>query len=294
MSYEHNIFGGRTLVVGFEGWSDSGEAASGAVRFMALQGNSEVNYAVDPDDYYDYQYSRPTVGLDEDGQRQLSWPGAELLTPESDSPATLADNELFYLLGAEPSRNWKAFVSEVSEWVQELEIQSVIFLGSIPADTPHTRPIHLSSTSQNEFVRRNFGAERSSYQGPVGIQTVLAMEFERLGIPTIALWASVPHYVQNGPSPKAMLALVTGVEKLTGTEFDHTDLSAEAFAWERGIDELAENDEEMSNYIQQLEASRDASDQASMSGDELAMEFEKFLANQNDGDENPEEPKSKG
>jgi predicted ATP-grasp superfamily ATP-dependent carboligase len=285
------IFSGRTLVVGFEGWSDAGEAASGAVRFMALQTNAEAIYAVDPEDYYDFQYSRPSVSLDEDGARQLTWPGTELYAPDPDTLVALPSERIYYLFGAEPGRNWKSFVAEITEWVLEQGIESVIFLGSIPADAPHTRPIHVVANSQNEFVRHQHGAERSNYQGPVGIQTVLALEFEKNGIPTMALWASVPHYVQNGPSPKAMLALITEVERYTGCEFDRGELANEAFAWERSIDELAENDEEMQGYIQQLEESRDVSDKAAISGDELALEFERFLATQADGEDPSDDPK---
>ncbi len=285
------IFSGRTLVVGFEGWSDAGEAASGAVRFMALQTNAEAVYAVDPEDYYDFQYSRPSVSLDEDGARQLTWPGTELYAPDPDTLVASPNERIFYLFGAEPGRNWKSFVAEICEWVLEQGIQAVIFLGSIPADAPHTRPINVTANSQNEFVRHQHGAERSNYQGPVGIQTVLAMEFEKHGIPTMALWASVPHYVQNGPSPKAMLALVTEIERYTGCEFERGELANEAFTWERSIDELAENDEEMQGYIAQLEESRDVSDKAAISGDELALEFERFLANQTDGEEPSEDQK---
>ncbi len=276
----NRIFSGRTLVVGFEGWSDSGEAASGAVRFMALQSDADVVYTVETEDYYDFQYSRPTVSLDEDGARQLTWPGTEFFAPNPDHLSKAANEQLYFLVGAEPSRNWKAFVVEVSEWVIEQGIESVIFLGSIPADTPHTRPIHVVANSQNALVRSQHGAEKSSYQGPVGIQTLLALEFERNGIPTMALWASVPHYVQNGPSPKATLALVAELEKYTGASFDQTDLASDAFTWERNIDELAENDEEMQGYIQQLEESRDSADTESISGDEIALEFERFLASQ--------------
>jgi hypothetical protein len=231
------------------------------------------------------------VSLDEDGARQLTWPGTELYAPDPDTLVASPNERIYYLFGAEPGRNWKSFVAEITEWVLEQGIESVIFLGSIPADAPHTRPIHVVANSQNEFVRHQHGAERSNYQGPVGIQTVLALEFEKNGIPTMALWASVPHYVQNGPSPKAMLALITEIERYTGCEFERTELANEAFAWERSIDELAENDEEMQGYIQQLEESRDVSDKASISGDELAMEFERFLANQADGDESTDDPK---
>jgi predicted ATP-grasp superfamily ATP-dependent carboligase len=286
----NRIFSGRTLVVGFEGWSDSGEAASGAVRFMALQADADVVYSVDSEEYYDFQYSRPTVSLDEDGARQLTWPGTEFFAPNPDHLSAASNEQLYFLVGAEPSRNWKAFVSEVTEWVLEQGIESVIFLGSIPADTPHTRPIHIVANSQNAMVRNQHGAEKSNYQGPVGIQTVLALEFEKNGIPTMALWASVPHYVQNGPSPKATLALVSELEKYTGVSFEQTELASDAFTWERNIDELAESDEEMQGYIQQLEESRDSADTESISGDEIALEFERFLATQNENGGSKAEP----
>jgi predicted ATP-grasp superfamily ATP-dependent carboligase len=164
-----------------------------------------------------------------------------------------------------------------------------MFLGSIPADAPHTRPIPVSAHSQNQLVREQTGAEKSNYQGPVGIQSVLALELERAGIPTIALWASVPHYVQNGPSPKAMLALVSEVERYLSVNFDHGELANDAFTWERNIDELAENDEDMAGYIEQLEQSRDATDSEAASGDALAMEFERFLATQNESNDGSED-----
>lgn len=283
------IFRGRTLIVGFDGWSDSADAASGAARYMTLQAKAELIEQVDSEEYYDFLFSRPTVNLDNEGNRQIAWPTAELYAPDA-SQGPNKFGKLFFLLGSEPSRRWKAFVSELMEMIIDQEIDAVIFLGSIPADAPHTRPIPVSVHSQNELVREQTSAEKSNYQGPVGIQSVLALELERAGIPTIALWASVPHYVQNGPSPKAMLALVSAVETYVGVQFEHSELADEAFTWERNIDELAENDEDMAGYIEQLEQARDTSDSEAASGDSLAMEFERFLASQNETKgEEPEE-----
>lgn len=277
----NHLFSGRTLIVGFDGWSDSADAASGAVRYLTLQSKSEMIEQLDSEEYYDYIFTRPQVSLDEEGQRQIAWPTAELYAPSVDE-GSAEFSKLFFLLGSEPSRRWKAFVAELMEIIVDQEIQAVIFLGSIPADTPHTRPVPVSAHSQNQMVREQTGAEKSNYQGPVGVQSVLSMELEASGIPTLALWASVPHYVQNGPSPKAMLALVSELEKYLGVQFDHKDLATEAFAWERSIDELAENDEDMAGYIEQLEQTRDTTDSEAASGDSLAMEFEKFLASQNE------------
>jgi predicted ATP-grasp superfamily ATP-dependent carboligase len=168
------------------------------------------------------------------------------------------------------------------EMIEDREIDSVIFLGAMLADVPHTRPIGVMATSQSEAVREQFAIERSHYEGPVGILSVLGLALEKAGIPSIALWASVPHYVHNTPSPKATLALLIELEKYLGVQFGHGSLADEAFTWERGIDEVAEADEDMAGYIAQLEKTRDEVESPAASGDALAMEFEKFLREADD------------
>jgi hypothetical protein len=272
------IFSGRTLIVAFEGWNDAAESASGAVKFICEQIKADVVAAVDPEDYYDFQFTRPTVSYEPDGSRILDWPGTEMCIPSQDA---IAENQsiskLSVLVGTEPARRWKSFATEVMEMIEDRDIEAVLFLGAMLADVPHTRPIGVMSTSQNEHARQELQIERSQYEGPVGILSVLGVELEKAGIPAVALWASVPHYVHNTPSPKATLSLLIEVERLVGVQFDHGKLGEEAFAWERGIDEIAEGDDEMSSYISQLEKTRDEVESPAASGESLAKEFEKFL-----------------
>jgi predicted ATP-grasp superfamily ATP-dependent carboligase len=272
------VFSGRTLVVAFEGWNDAAESASMAAKFICEKINADVVGSVDSEDYYDFQFSRPTVSYDESGNRELTWPTTEMCAASHEVIATSPEMaRVCVLIGTEPSRRWKAFTAEVMEMVEDREIDSVLFLGAMLGDVPHSRPIAVVSTSQNETVRSQLDIERSHYEGPVGILSVLGMALEKAGIPTVALWASVPHYVHNAPSPKAALSLLIEVERLTGIQFDHGTLAEEAFTWERGIDEVAESDEDMSGYIAQLEKTRDESESQAATGDALAMEFEKFL-----------------
>jgi hypothetical protein len=272
------IFSGRTLIVAFEGWNDAAESASGAVKFICEQIKADVVASVDPEDYYDFQFTRPTVSYDGDGGRVLDWPGTEMCIPSAE---VVAENpsiaRLSVLVGTEPARRWKSFAAEIMEMVEDREIEAVLFLGAMLADVPHTRPIAVMSTSQNEHARLELEIERSQYEGPVGILSVLGIELEKAGIPAVALWASVPHYVHNTPSPKATLSLLIEVERLLGVQFEHGKLGEEAFAWERGIDEIAEGDDEMSNYISQLEKTRDEAESPAATGESLAKEFEKFL-----------------
>ncbi len=287
---EHTpIFGGRTLIVAFEGWNDAGEAASSAAKFLCEQLQGLLVGTVDPEDYYDFQFNRPEVSYDPSGRRVFAWPSTEMYIA---SPAIKSQDpnlgRISLLIGHEPSRRWKAFTAEVLELVEDQEIDAVLFLGAMLADVPHSRPMPVMATSQNERARLQLEVERSQYEGPVGILSVLGQAFEDADIPTVAIWASVPHYVHNTPSPKATLALLTEVERLLGVQIDHKALAEESFSWERGIDEAAETDEEMASYIQQLEKTRDEYASPAASGEALALEFEKFLKAKNDEQGNPE------
>jgi hypothetical protein len=288
MSNEKPVFSGRTLVVAFEGWTDAAEAASLAGKLIRDQLQGEEIELIDPEDYFDFQYIRPSVEFDEDGDRVVNWPTVSVTTPNDELVEEGAPlGRIHVLNGSEPSHRWRTFTAEIVEQVVDLEIEAVLFLGASLADTPHTRPIRVVPSSLNNEAIEQLNIRRSQYEGPVGVANVLVQALEAAGIPCVMLWAEVPHYVHSGPSPKAALALLNAAEHLIGIQVDHEDLATEAFAWERGIDELAESDEEMAAYIQSLEAKYDAGAgeatntlQANVhegTGDELAAEFEEFL-----------------
>lgn len=274
MSSEDSIFGGRVLICAFEGWNDAAESASQVTKLIAEALNCEVAAQVDSEDYYDFQFTRPTVTFNESGNRELEWPGTSFMISTDKDPNL---SRFSVLIGTEPARRWKSFTSEILEMIEDREIDAVIFLGGMLADTPHTRPITVNATSQNERVRAQMNIERSSYEGPVGILSTIGIALEDIGVPTMALWAAVPHYVHNAPSPKATLALLAELEKMLGVSFGQSDLADQAFEWERGIDEIAENDDEMAGYIQQLEKNRDEFESEAASGEAIARELEKFL-----------------
>lgn len=274
MTTGDGIFAGRVLICAFEGWNDAAESASQAAKIIcaALDGKSAAE--VEPEDYYDFQFTRPAVSFTEEGDRELSWPATSFMISGNKDPSL---SRFSVLIGTEPARRWKSFTEEIIEMIEDREINAVIFLGGMLADTPHTRPITVTATSQNEKVRASLSVEKSSYEGPVGILSVLGIALEEIGIPTLALWAAVPHYVHNSPSPKATLALLVELENMLGVSFGHGDLADQAFAWERGIDEIAENEDEMAGYIEQLEKNRDEVDSEAASGEAIARELEKYL-----------------
>lgn len=272
---------GRLLVVAFEGWNDAGEAASGAVRTLKDLLDLYPIAEVDPEDYFDYQFNRPSVAADENGDRQLVWPGVTIFGPTRPhtAPGTgrAEGSHLYLLLGTEPSRGWKTFTREILDVIEVNEITSIVFLGAMLADVPHSRPISVLVSSENAGVRAQLGIERSGYEGPVGILSVLGDAAEKAGITTMSIWASVPHYVHNAPSPKATLAILDKLEEIVGVVIPRGDLVTEAQAWESGIDALAGDDDDMASYIEQLEQARDTVDSPEASGEAIAQEFERYL-----------------
>jgi hypothetical protein len=261
--------------VAFEGWNDAGDAASGVVQTLREQLDVYPIAEVDPEDYFDYQFNRPTVAADEEGMRQIVWPGVTIYGPAQ--PGSAPGASVYLLLGTEPSRGWKTFTEEILEVLDDAEITGIVFLGAMLADVPHTRPISVFTSSENAAVRDALGIERSSYEGPVGILSVLSDAAEKADIPTVAIWASVPHYVHNAPSPKATLAMIEKLEEIIEVSIPRGDLAAESAAWETGIDALAGDDDEMAAYIEQLEQARDTVDSPEASGDAIAEAFERYL-----------------
>lgn len=271
------------MIVAIDGWTDAGAASTGALAYLREKLSAELLMSIDDQDYFDLLRQRPIIVLDENGERNFVWPSIELYGPGAQTPKQAKDLNLFFLTGQEPALQWQTIVSEILEIVEDRDIQAVIMLGSLAAETPHSRPIKIYKNSQTAAVRNAYGVERSNYDGRAGFMSVLGHSLEKAGLPTISIWAQVPHYVASMPSSKAALALVNDLEIMLGFTVDHKEIVDAAFDWERSVDSFAEGDEDLLNYISGLERSRDEAEAEEMTTDQLALEFEKFLR-QNEGD----------
>lgn len=267
-------------ILAFNGWSDAGEAATGAItHLMNAFGNQENLIAESiSEDFYDYQQIRPMVFINNSQIRQLKWPNTNvyaIATPH-------LDFDLVLVIGPEPSFKWQTFATELLDLFDDLEIDLVISLGALLADTPHSRPITITGTSSNPEVASRLGFEVSRYEGPTGILGVIQDFCQRRDIDAFSLWAALPHYASGSPSPKATLALIEELSDFFEISLPVGDLPDAAKAWEIAVTQLAEEDSEISEYVKQLEADKDDSDFEETTGDEIAREFERFLRRQGD------------
>jgi hypothetical protein len=262
-------------IAAFEGWNDAAEAASGVVNHLGIAWQSTPIAAIDPDDFYDFQVNRPVIEVVAGRTERLVWPTTRLSLARASSTGLTRDIVLVH--GVEPNMRWRGFTDELIAGFTELGIEMVVLIGALLADSPHTRPVPVSVSGSNAQLLRGVGSEPVDYKGSSGIVGVLQYTCAAADIPTVSLWASVPHYVAQAPSPKVTLALLRSVEDILDATLPMADLAEEARAWERGVDELAQQDSDVAEYVRTLEEAKDATDLPEASGDAIAREFERYL-----------------
>lgn len=268
------------VVVAFEGWNDAADAASGAVAYLARTIGARKFAEIDPEEFYDFTVVRPEMRLDPEGVRSIRWPGVELSAAALEGGA----GDVVFISGHEPQLRWRRFCSMIVEVVKELDASMVLTLGALLADVPHTKPIRVTGTAGDTLTRERLGLLSSSYEGPTGILGVLQENFGAAGVPSASLWANVPHYVSQSPSPKATLALVERTRQILGTKVDSLELEIASAAYDRQVDELVAADDDAAAYVARLEQEGDDVDiDAALgtleppSAEELAAEVERFL-----------------
>ncbi|MBO0855499.1 MAG: PAC2 family protein [Nocardia sp.] len=272
------------LVAAFEGWNDAADAASGAVEHLELIWDAEPLAELDSEDYYDYQVNRPTVRQVDGVTREIQWPATTLSVC---SPPG-SGRDIVLLRGVEPNMRWRAFCTDIIEMIEQLRVSTVVILGALLADTPHTRPVPVTGTAYSKDAAEQFSLEQTRYEGPTGITGVLQDACVRAGVPAISFWAAVPHYVSQPPNPKATISLLSRVEDVLDLEVPLGELPAQAEDWEAAVDEMTEDDEEVTEYVRSLEERGDAAvdlDDAmsKIDGDAIAAEFEKYLRRRGGG-----------
>ena len=267
-------------IAAFEGWNDAAEAASGLVNHLGIAWASTPIAAIDPDDFYDFQVNRPVIDVVAGKTERLVWPTTRLSLARA--AATGLSRDVVLVHGVEPNMRWRGFTDELIAGFTELGVEMVILIGALRADSPLTRPVPVQVSGSNQQLLRGVGSEPVDYKGSSGIVGVLQYTCAAADIPTVSLWASVPHYVAQSPSPKVTLALLRGVEDLLDVSLPQAELPEEARAWERGVDELAQQDSDVAEYVRTLEEAKDATDLPEASGDAIAREFERYLRRRGD------------
>jgi proteasome assembly chaperone (PAC2) family protein len=264
------------LLAAFDGWNDAGESATTAIDAIGGALAAETFATVDPEEFYDFQATRPNVRLVE-GLRHVDWPTVELRAAELPQ----ADHDLVLLRGHEPNLRWRTFASEVMEVAATLGVEMVVTVGALLADVPHTRPTQVVSSTSDPLLGEQLGLPVSRYEGPTGILGVLSDAAARAGIPAVGLWAALPHYLHLAPNPWGAMALVEELGRLLPVAVDTSGLAGQTEAFDAAVTDLLDENPELTGYVERLEADADDADDppglADLPPEELVAEVERYL-----------------
>ena len=258
-----------TFVSAFTGWNDAADAASSAVRHL-IEGWSAVPLAeINPEPYTDFATIRPQVRLGENGERKIIWPTVSLWYVSG------AGGDIILSLGPEPSLQWKRFSRDLLAVAEHFESKMYLTLGALLADVAHRRPVQLIGTATDSELIEKYNLRRSRYEGPTGIIGVLHDEFSRAALPSASLWAAVPAYASQVPSPKASLALMRRACEMIGTPAPVGAVMHLIERYEEQVNTLVNEDDDLVEYVERLENATDSgmilSDE--VNDDQLQLDF---------------------
>jgi predicted ATP-grasp superfamily ATP-dependent carboligase len=263
------------LIAAFRGWNDGGQGASLAGAYLARAWAAQEFASIDPENFYDFQATRPTVSLVDGFTRQVEWPENTFLH----APLPGAGRDAIILLGVEPNLRWRTFSELVTGLAEDFGVELVLTLGSLLADVPHTRPAPVTGSATDPELIEQLGLQASRYEGPTGMVGVLHDACARAGLKSASLWAAVPHYVSLTPSPRAAKALVDRLASVLGADVDSEELDEAAESYAQQVSEAVASDEETASYVQDLERRVDelVEEGDLPSGDSIAAELTRFL-----------------
>ena len=274
------------LIACFRGWNDGAQGATLAGSYLAKTWEAERFADIDPEGFFDFQATRPHVSLVDGFTRRITWP--ETAFYHAHVPGM--DQDVVLLLGVEPNLRWRTFSRLVTDLAKELGVELVVSLGSLLADVPHSRPAPVTGSASDPELVEKLGLQASRYEGPTGIVGVLHDGCRRAGIPSVSLWAAVPHYVSLTPSPRAALALCERLGELLGATIETAELSQAVDGYVEQVSEAVAADSETAAYVEELEQRADTIDPEQLpSGDALAAELTRFLRERDRQDGNDDD-----
>jgi proteasome assembly chaperone (PAC2) family protein len=273
------------VVAAFTGWNDAGDAASSAVRTLIETSGATALAEIDPEWFTDFATVRPHVRLDAERNRSIIWPTVGVWG------ASLPGTDVVLILGPEPALRWRTFCEQLTGIATRFRAPMAFTLGALLADVPHTRRTQIIATATDSGLIDRFDLERSRYEGPTGIVGVLHDAFSRHGLPTASLWAAVPGYASQLPSPRATSALLDRLCSMMGTPAPVAEIAAEIAEYDAKVAAMIADDDDLVTYVSRLEDlvdemdDEDEDDVADLDDldddpERLAEEVEQFLRSQ--------------
>ncbi|MEE9298488.1 MAG: PAC2 family protein [Acidimicrobiia bacterium] len=266
---DHDTLTAPALIAAFDGWVSAGAAGTATAHHIA--GDGPVIARFSSDELYDYRVNRPTLEFIDGIATDLVWPQTIMRHRHVDG------RDLLVLTGPEPNWKWNAFGVAVADLASELGVVQHVSLGGIPWAAPHTRPtIVVTTSSRPDLLGEDANYPEGVLRVPASIVSIVAHVLVDRGIPTVGLWARVPHYV-GGVYHPAVVTLVERISRHLGVRLPLGSLVDDAADQRSSLDSAVQDQEGIADVVSQLESLYDSQGEVA-SGEEIAAEIERYLS----------------
>jgi PAC2 family len=278
---------GPVMIHALEGFSDAGHAIRISAGYLKDNFDSELVASFSVDELLDYRSRRPLMTFKTDHFTAYDDPDLSLYALK-DTVGT----PFLLLAGMEPDLKWERFVTAVRLLAERLAVRQTIGLGTIPMAVPHTRPITLTAHANNKELIADHHPWVGEVQVPGSASNLLEYRMAQHGHEVVGFTVHVPHYLAQTDYPAAAQALLAEVTKVAALQIPLGPLADAAVEIRKKVDEQVNSSPEVAQVVEALERQYDAfiaaQENRSLlargedlpSGEELAGEFERFLAQQ--------------
>ena len=270
-------------VCAFSGWNDAASAATNAARFVVRRLGARKFARIDPEEFYDFRETRPSVRITARGEREVNWPANDFFYARNPT----GEHDIIVFIGTEPSLRWRSFTNAHASLFRDLGVDLVVSLGALLADVPHSRAVRVTGTAMTPAASERLGMQSSRYEGPTGIVGVMHTALREADLSGASLWANVPHYITTSQNPPATAALLTRLSQILGLEFDLSELESASERFQVEVSTALSANPEVQEYVARLEEAFDAgldeTEAASAPlprGEDLVLDVEEFLRSQ--------------
>lgn len=280
---------GAAFLVHLEGFMDAGSAGRLVTEHLLDELSDTVIARFDTDRLLDYRSRRPLMTFDKTRWESYDDPRLEvhLLRTADGKPITL-------LTGPEPDHEWDLFVAAARSLADRLSLGMMITYFGVPMGIPHTRPLGVMTHATRPGLVTSRTPSPGRLQVPASAAALMEFRFGEAGRDAVGLVVQVPHYLSQAAYPTAALTLLDPIREITGLELSGDALKEAAERTNALIDRQVAESTEVADLVHGLEIQWDAaaSEEGNLlaegeempTADELAAQFEQFLADQQRGD----------
>jgi predicted ATP-grasp superfamily ATP-dependent carboligase len=265
------------LVYQFDGFIDAGQAGRLFTAHVIEQLEHEVLAEFDHDQLHDYRSRRPVMIFDTNQWRSYADLELRLYRVVDEQ------GEAFLLLtGPEPDVQWERMAAAVIGLIETFGVRLAVNVHGIPMAVPHTRPVTMTAHSTDPGLVTGYRSWIDRVEVPGSFAGLLEFRLGQQDRSALGFVAHVPHYLAQAAFPEATVRLTRSLNQATGLAVPVQPLEeASATTMSEIAAEMAgssEVQELVANLEQQYDAVAGQGESQIPTADELAAEFERFLA----------------